>query len=387
MGANGLSSVSSPRARRCNGADLSSQRQHHRPGQHLRRAFHRRRPAVADRADPPLAVDHRRAVAREQPIQFSHERHVAGNGIDCRYCHTSVEDSPFAGIPPTKTCMNCHGEIFANSPFLQPVRDQLRDQPAARVDPRPRPARLRALRSQHPREQGRGLHHLPRPVDRMALTWQEQSLQMEWCLDCHRNPERYVRPRNQVFSVGYRPPANQIEVGRQLVAEYGIQKLAVVFDVSSMRDRPNAEPQRPRRLAGERSTSSRTIPRSSSSFCTTSSRRRSRSITDPVAAPDIPEVDGRVAGPRRRRRVHAAAAREDRPLRAAARRRHSRQAALFRDRDDPRRCRDRGCSSRATRGGRRRSRAIPTIPTTSARPTSSRRPRSSTSTIPTARAR
>src|SRR4051794_39653334 len=62
------------------------------------------------------------STAREQPIQFSHERHVGGNGIDCRYCHTSVEDSPFAGIPPTKTCMNCHSEIFANSPFLEPVR-------------------------------------------------------------------------------------------------------------------------------------------------------------------------------------------------------------------------------------------------------------------------
>src|SRR6266511_4261103 len=65
-------------------------------------------------------------VAREQPIQFSHERHVGGNGIDCRYCHTSVEDSAFAGIPPTKTCMNCHSQIFANSPFLEPVRDSFR---------------------------------------------------------------------------------------------------------------------------------------------------------------------------------------------------------------------------------------------------------------------
>src|SRR5438093_1293638 len=65
-------------------------------------------------------------VAREQPIQFSHERHVAGNGIDCRYCHTSVEDSSFAGIPPTRTCMNCHAQIFANSPFLEPVRESFR---------------------------------------------------------------------------------------------------------------------------------------------------------------------------------------------------------------------------------------------------------------------
>ena len=66
------------------------------------------------------------ATAREQPIQFSHERHVSGNGLDCRYCHSSVEDSSFAGIPPTKTCMNCHSQIFSNSPFLEPVRESFR---------------------------------------------------------------------------------------------------------------------------------------------------------------------------------------------------------------------------------------------------------------------
>src|SRR5919204_3680126 len=65
-------------------------------------------------------------VTREQPLQFSHERHVAGNGIDCRYCHTSVETSAFAGIPPTKTCMNCHSEIFSTSPFLEPIRESFR---------------------------------------------------------------------------------------------------------------------------------------------------------------------------------------------------------------------------------------------------------------------
>ena len=65
-------------------------------------------------------------VTREQPIQFSHERHVGGNGIDCRYCHTSVEQSPFAGVPSTKTCMNCHSQIFATSPFLEPVRASFR---------------------------------------------------------------------------------------------------------------------------------------------------------------------------------------------------------------------------------------------------------------------
>jgi Cytochrome c7 and related cytochrome c len=164
-------------------------------------------------------------VAREQPIQFSHERHVAGNGIDCRYCHTSVETSAFAGIPPTKTCMNCHGEIFANSPFLEPVLTSFSTETPLRW------TRVHDLpdfayfdHSIHVNK-GVGCTTCHGQVDRMPLMWQEKSLQMEWCLDCHRNPERYVRPREQVFSVDYRPPSNQRELGEQLVAKYHIQKL------------------------------------------------------------------------------------------------------------------------------------------------------------------
>jgi hypothetical protein len=164
-------------------------------------------------------------VAREQPIQFSHERHVAGNGIDCRYCHTSVEDSSFAGIPPTKTCMNCHAQVFSNSPFLEPVRDSFRTGRAiewTRVHDLPDFVYFN--HSIHVRK-GVGCTTCHGQVDRMPLMYQENSLQMEWCLDCHRNPERYVRPKSEVFSVDYVQPANQLEVGARLVAEYHIQKL------------------------------------------------------------------------------------------------------------------------------------------------------------------
>jgi hypothetical protein len=164
-------------------------------------------------------------VARDQPIQFSHERHVAGNGIDCRYCHTSVEQSAFAGIPPTKTCMNCHSQIFANSPFLAPVADSFATGRAitwTRVHDLP--DFVYFDHSIHVKK-GVGCTTCHGQVDRMPLMWQEHSLQMEWCLDCHRNPERYVRPRDAVFSVDYRPPADQSEVGVTLVAEYQIQKL------------------------------------------------------------------------------------------------------------------------------------------------------------------
>jgi Cytochrome c7 and related cytochrome c len=164
-------------------------------------------------------------VAREQPIQFSHERHVGGNGIDCRYCHTSVEESSFAGIPPTRTCMNCHSQIFANSPFLEPVRESLRSGRSIQWN------RVHDLpdfvyfdHSIHVNK-GVGCTTCHGQVDRMPLMWQENSLQMEWCLDCHRNPERYVRPRDAVFRVDYVAPANQAELGARLVTEYHIQKL------------------------------------------------------------------------------------------------------------------------------------------------------------------
>jgi cytochrome c7-like protein len=164
-------------------------------------------------------------VAREQPIPFSHERHVGSNGTDCRYCHGSVEESSFAGIPPTKTCMNCHAQIFANNPLLQPVRDSFENGRAIEW------TRVHDLpdfvffdHSIHVNK-GVGCTTCHGQVDRMPLMYQAQSLQMEWCLECHRNPEQYVRPRGAVFAVDYQPPPNQAELGARLVADYQIQKL------------------------------------------------------------------------------------------------------------------------------------------------------------------
>lgn len=164
-------------------------------------------------------------VAVEQPVQFSHERHVAGNGIDCRYCHTSVEESTFAGIPPTKTCMNCHSQIFADSPFLEPVRASFRENRSIEW------TRVNDLadfvyfnHSAHVRK-GIGCASCHGRVDLMPLMWKTSSLKMEWCLECHREPERFVRPREFVFSMDYEPPPDQMELGSRLVSEYGIQSL------------------------------------------------------------------------------------------------------------------------------------------------------------------
>ena len=164
-------------------------------------------------------------VAREQPVPFSHAHHVGDVGLDCRYCHTTVETSGFANIPPTKTCMNCHSQIWSASPTLEPVRDSFRtDRSIAWTRVHDLPDFAYFNHSIHVNK-GVGCETCHGRVDKMPLTWQKASLQMEWCLDCHRHPEQYVRPREEVFKMGYEPPIEQEELGRRLVKEYKIQSL------------------------------------------------------------------------------------------------------------------------------------------------------------------
>ena len=158
----------------------------------------------------------------EQPIQFSHKHHAGGEGIDCRYCHTSVETSSFAGIPPTKTCMNCHSQIWTNAQILEPVRASFRnDVPLEWIRVNDLPDFVYFNHQIHVR-QGVGCATCHGRVDEMPLTYQAAPLLMEWCLDCHRAPEKYLRPRAQVFNMAYEAPANQLELGRQLKTDYRV---------------------------------------------------------------------------------------------------------------------------------------------------------------------
>ena len=158
----------------------------------------------------------------EQPVQFSHQHHAGGIGIDCRYCHTSVEVSPSAGIPPTKTCINCHSQIWSTSSYLEPVRASFRDdKPLNWVRVHDLPDFVYFNHSIHVTK-GVGCETCHGRVDRMPLMMQTSSLQMEWCLDCHRDPSRYVRPRDQITTMGYQPAVAQSEIGPRLVQEYKI---------------------------------------------------------------------------------------------------------------------------------------------------------------------
>ncbi len=167
----------------------------------------------------------RQDVPREQPVPFSHQHHVGGLGLDCRYCHATVESSSFADIPATKVCMNCHSQMWAVAPEVEPVRESYRTGKSiqwTRVNNLPQFVYFDHSIHIH---QGIGCSECHGRVDDMPLTYQAAPLTMSWCLDCHWNPELHVRPRDRVFDMNYTPPSNQAELGRRLVKEYGIQRL------------------------------------------------------------------------------------------------------------------------------------------------------------------
>ena len=175
-------------------------------------------------------------VERRQPVQFSHKHHVGDDGIDCRYCHTAVEMAASAGMPSTNTCMNCHKQIWADSPYLEPVRASLKTgQPIEWLRVHDLPDYVYFNHSIHVNK-GVGCSTCHGRIDQMPSAYQASSLQMEWCLDCHRNPERFVRPRNEVFNMEWRAgnnTDNEIEEGRVLVKMYHVQGPNVLTSCST----------------------------------------------------------------------------------------------------------------------------------------------------------
>jgi len=169
-------------------------------------------------------------VPKEQPVPFSHKHHVTELGIDCRYCHTSVEKSSFAGLPPTYTCMSCHSQIWLHSPMLEPVRESLAtDRSIQWVRVNALPQFVYFDHSIHIKK-GIGCTTCHGPIGEMPITWRANTLYMRWCLACHRQPEMYVRRREDVFKADYQPPPNQLALGRQLVKEYKIKDKTQLTD-------------------------------------------------------------------------------------------------------------------------------------------------------------
>jgi hypothetical protein len=169
-------------------------------------------------------------VPRQQPVPFSHKHHVTDDGIDCRYCHTSVEKSSFAGIPSTHICMSCHSRLWASSPMLEPVRLSYQTDKSlewTRVNALPDFAYFDHSIHIH---KGVGCTTCHGPIGEMPLTWRANTLYMRWCIDCHKHPERFVRRREDVFKADYQPPQDQLALGRQLVKEYKIKDATQLTD-------------------------------------------------------------------------------------------------------------------------------------------------------------
>ncbi len=183
----------------------------------------------------------------DQPVPFSHKHHYEELGIDCRYCHWSVTQSAHAGIPATEVCMTCHSQIWTNSPLLQPVRDSYNnDKPLVWNKVNNLPEFVYFNHSAHVNK-GISCATCHQGIEKMHLTAKSQPFSMWWCLDCHRNPEKHIRPKEEVFNMHYQTPRNpeemkamldkynipydpnaiprnQIELGRLLVKHYNIHK-------------------------------------------------------------------------------------------------------------------------------------------------------------------
>ena len=172
-------------------------------------------------------------IARDQPVQFSHKHHVGDDGIDCRYCHTTVETAASAGLPPTKTCMNCHSQLFSQTQYLEIVRASWREnQPIKWTRVHDLPDFAYFNHSIHVNK-GVGCSTCHGRIDEMPGIWNVASLQMEWCLECHRNPEKVLREKKDITNMEWQPAADQAVKGKELAQKYGIQPTGVLTSCST----------------------------------------------------------------------------------------------------------------------------------------------------------
>ncbi len=143
----------------------------------------------------------------DQPVPFSHKHHVEGLGLQCQYCHTSVEKSSYAGIPPTKTCINCHAQIWTNAELLEPVRHSWATGESIQwIRVHDLPDYVYFNHQIHVNK-GIGCASCHGRVDEMPLMYQQNSLQMEWCLNCHRNPSQNLRPTSEIYNMAWNGPS------------------------------------------------------------------------------------------------------------------------------------------------------------------------------------
>jgi hypothetical protein len=154
----------------------------------------------------------RQGQRADQPVPFSHKHHVEGLGLQCQYCHTSVEKSSYAGIPPTKTCMNCHSQIWTNAELLEPVRHSWATGESIKwTKVHDLPDFVYFNHEIHVNK-GLGCSSCHGRVDQMPIMYEQNTLQMEWCLNCHRNPGKNLRPTSQIYNMAWTGPSTDSPV-------------------------------------------------------------------------------------------------------------------------------------------------------------------------------
>lgn len=140
-----------------------------------------------------------------QPVPFRHDLHVGALGVDCRYCHSKVERAAHAGMPSAQTCMSCHSQVWVGASVLEPVRSSLAlDQPIRWTSVHRLPDHAYFHHAAHVTK-GVACETCHGRVDRMSKTVRTQTLSMGWCLDCHRDPTPHLRPKSDVFAMGWTP--------------------------------------------------------------------------------------------------------------------------------------------------------------------------------------
>jgi hypothetical protein len=174
-----------------------------------------------------------RYVEKQQPVQFSHKHHVGDDGIDCRYCHQTVETTASAGMPSTQTCMNCHSQLWADSPYLEPVRASFRDnKPIEWERVHDLPEYTYFNHSIHIAK-GVGCSTCHGPIDNMPAVYQENTLQMEWCIACHRAPENFIRPKKEIYNMQWSDGDIDTADREKLKADYRIRSKEMMTSCST----------------------------------------------------------------------------------------------------------------------------------------------------------
>lgn len=161
-----------------------------------------------------------------QPVEFDHRHHVQDDGIDCRYCHNQVERAPMAGLPSASTCMGCHGQIWQQSPMLEPVRrSYFSGMPIPWKLVTDIPGYVYFNHAVHVNK-GIGCEECHGRVDQMARVYKAFPMNMEWCLSCHRSPEKHLRPLSEITTMGWKPlPGDARALQAQLAKRYHVERL------------------------------------------------------------------------------------------------------------------------------------------------------------------